>query len=455
MNKLAKKLIATVLMLALVTVMMVTVSYAWMTLSDSPEVSGIQISIGGNNTILIAPDVKKVDAKGTYHYPGAFGKTLNFNYYEQYGYLSALDGLSPVSTADGQHWFIPEYYTATDEAVINGYARVGDVKPIEYFRLDTELSYANVYAEGDERDAAKGHYVYLDFWVVSPSDDFELRISRGDDGSGSFLVELPEPEDSGDGYTLGDTEGFLAASARIGFLVDHNVITDETMLHYADSAAYSDKYGKLRGNYAEPGEGMNYSSAEIFTIYEPNGDLHPGSSLNGYSVTEPIGWNGGAELTDVRDRLSVQKSNVWKAGTSSSSYLEETFQSAIASKNYTEVSGIKEYFYKNYLQRQLLPYVDQGSFIKSTAGLYEAADGAGRVSAEGFDALETSGATEDVCIAYLERNIPQRIRMFVWIEGQDADCVNLTKEVAIALSIELAGGHTNNVNEERKQKVTQ
>jgi hypothetical protein len=31
--------------------------------------------------------------------------------------------------------------------------------------------------------------------------------------------------------------------------------------------------------------------------------------------------------------------------------------------------------------------------------------------------------------------------MFIWLEGQDADCINLDRVVDIALSIELAGGH--------------
>ena len=443
-------------MLALVIVMMVTVSYAWMTLSDSPEVSGIQISIGGNNTILIAPDVTKVSADGTYHYPGYFSKTLNFNNYEQYGYLSALDGLSPVSTADGIHWFMPEYYKATDEEVINGLARVGEVKPIEYFNLDSELAHANIFAGGGEtRDASEGHYVYLDFWVVSPSEDVELRISRGDDGTGSFLVELPDPVIDGNEYSLSDTEGSVAASSRVGFLVDHTVIDDATMLHYADSPGYSNKYTKLRGSYAEGGEDFLYYGAGLFTIYEPNADLHPGTSYSGYSITSPVAWDGGVVAGNISDRLSVQYKSTWKAGSGEGSYLEEAFKTATTSKNYGSEDELRKEFYEKYLQRQLLPYVEQGKFVKNTSDLYESADAFGRVTQETFEALEPSGATEDACIAFLEKNIPQRIRMFVWIEGQDTDCVNLAKDVAIALNIELAGGHASNVNEKTKQKITQ
>ena len=50
-----------------------------------------------------------------------------------------------------------------------------------------------------------------------------------------------------------------------------------------------------------------------------------------------------------------------------------------------------------------------------------------------------AGATDDVYIVKLERNIPQRIRMFVWLEGQDADCTNLTDAATLMLNLELAG----------------
>ena len=53
----------------------------------------------------------------------------------------------------------------------------------------------------------------------------------------------------------------------------------------------------------------------------------------------------------------------------------------------------------------------------------------------------TANATDDVYIVRLEKNVPQRIRMFVWMEGQDADCVNSAEASSFAFRIELAGSH--------------
>jgi hypothetical protein len=56
--------------------------------------------------------------------------------------------------------------------------------------------------------------------------------------------------------------------------------------------------------------------------------------------------------------------------------------------------------------------------------------------------LTTSGATDDVYITMLQRNTPQRIRMFIWVEGQDIDCADSNSEQgSFVLNLELAGAN--------------
>ena len=70
--------------------------------------------------------------------------------------------------------------------------------------------------------------------------------------------------------------------------------------------------------------------------------------------------------------------------------------------------------------------------------------GNGNVSSDQVSAwkesVATSGATEDVIIIELEQNVPQRIRMFIWLEGQDIDCPASANSAIFAVNIELAGG---------------
>ena len=238
MNKLGPKLIAATMAVVLAVVMSVMVTYAWTVLSTAPVAEGIQITIGGSNTILVAPDLTKtVDGK-TYHFPGGFSGKLNFSHHEAYAYLSEIASLMPVSTADGKHWIIPEYYDILDEAVLNGEACVGVMKPMEEFTVDTQLQYANL-----TEFSASGSYVYLDFWVVSPGTEYTLRMSHGDENGGSYLLELMDAAETADGgFVLTATEGTAAATARIGFLVNSNPAGETALSCYRESATFSDQY---------------------------------------------------------------------------------------------------------------------------------------------------------------------------------------------------------------------
>ena len=235
MNIPYKKLIAASLLAVISISMMVTATYAWVTLSDSPSLAGVQINIGGDNTIMMAPDLQmEVDGR-IIHYPGYFDKTMNVSEEESYFYLLEFTGLSPVSTADGLHWFV----LSNSEDGSPNIANLSD------FYMDTRLEYANL-TSGDE-----GGYFYLDFWVVSPMDHCTLRISIGEDGTGSYLIQLPEAvadESPASGFRLDDSAGTIGACARVGFLINDDVVTDNAaMQSYVASEHYSDSYKSLKG----------------------------------------------------------------------------------------------------------------------------------------------------------------------------------------------------------------
>ena len=87
-----------------------------------------------------------------------------------------------------------------------------------------------------------------------------------------------------------------------------------------------------------------------------------------------------------------------------------------------------------------MTYVNKGEFIKNTESLYEYVQ-SGIIDAATFGTLEGAGATDDIAIVELEKNVPQRIRMFIWLEGEDVDCVNGAAACNFALSIEFAGSN--------------
>lgn len=445
MKKIYSKLILITITLILSVSVVAVSSYAWLVLSANPVATGIQVAIGGGNTILIAPDVTEVVDGVTYHYPGNFSDKMNFSQQHGYDYLKNLAGLNPVSTADGVNWFLPTYYSAMDAEVQDGQVLSGSLRPVEDFILDNTLTHGNL-SKDDEEAVEKGSYTYLDFWVVAPGGDYTLRVSAPyaseDESGGSFLIDLLQPASFGNdaGYTLSEPESIGSAAARIGFLANPNRLIDDTMLHYQNSAAFDERYTSLQGLYYEPGT-SGTDPNNRFTIYEPNADLHPGDTeKNGsYVETNPIGLvDGKATEVSIVNRLTAQKTSNWtKTGTSTQ--IEQIFQTALVGMDLSkmEEQDLKSAFYNDYLQGQISPYVTKGAFIKETSDLYKFGSSA---TAREMDSLDYAGATDDVYIIKLERNVPQKIRMFIWLEGQDVDCVDSVRSSSFAVNIELAGG---------------
>ena len=456
MKKTMSKLIISMMALIVAAALAVVSSYAWLTISGAPEVDGIQVNIGGSNTIMVAADMTVTGADGTvHHYPGTFGQELKFSQHETYAYLSGLSGLMPVSTSDGVHWILPAYYTEEDSRVQNGLAVEGQIKEITDFELDRTLARANL-PDTEESTGLDGHYIYLDFWVVSPADGYKLRVSTGNESedSGSFVISLPEPAEAdsdqdgkADHYVLQNVDETGAAAVRVGFLVNQEFAKFDDRSHYYSSDTYDSRYTHLMGQYQEPGEDvLLYQAAQNrFTIYEPNADSHPLVLDGDYWITSPLGYRDGTLAeTDIRNILTVQKTNSWHTGSNGTeTLLEQEFKTAMIGSTFKEDAGdeMSYEFFETRLQGLLNRYVRRGFFAKSTEDLYRAANGAGIVSQERLAFKDTATATDDVYITTLQKDVPQRIRMFIWLEGQDADCANHALSSTFAVNIELAGSN--------------
>lgn len=453
MKKSLLKLAAVGLLLAVTLIVMVASSYAWFSVSGNPSVGGLQLNVGGSNTIQIAADVTTVTEEGTLHYPGVFSDSLNLSEEEAYAFLRDMVTLTPVSTADGIHWFFPTYY---DSAEGDNAGLQGSIRDISDFLMDDTLSFANL-DELPADDSIHGSYAMLDFWVVSPG-NCRLRVSVGEGSGGSYMVSTPKPVSDGNGsYKLEMTDESLAACVRVGFLANTQTLTDHFMNAYVGSSAYNTLYRSLKGVYQERGERWNSYPAQ-FTIFEPNADHH--STENAYTLTEnglnyrtcpngsyvqtwPIGYvNGRAQLVDVMAQTTIQTRTSWLAATASESMIEQIFKTYLVGVTSPRVETLYDGFYRDYLGYQCGTYLKKGAFIKSTGNLVKALNNDGVVEAETFEALTTAGATDDVVVVELEKNVPQRIRMFVWIEGQDVDCTNVLSDSGLLLNLELAGGNS-------------
>ena len=406
--------------------MIVMSSYAWLTASTSPVAEGIQVAVGGGSTILLAPDL--VNDAGV-HYPGAFGATLRLDDLLNTG---AYSGLTPVSTANGLNWYLPAYYTEDDLEVQAGTAKAGDLKPYDQFLCDETLTHANLSA--DDESAAEGSYLYADFWVVSPGSRYELRVSTSNDasGAGSYVVDLPQVVETEVGFAMQTPEYPASESLRVGFLVNQNAAAESAAAYTANGG--DQRYTKLMGDYQKAGEQVQPASYNTFHIYEPNGSSHTAQRETGYIATYPLGRNDTSVTgIPVGGRLSVQMASQWEENK-----VNDLFTASVQQAGDTATAAdVQAQLYKTLAGRS--DYVNKGQFIQNTDQLYTSMGEDHTVSRVTLEQMAKAGANESNSIVTLERNVPQRIRMFIWLEGQDADCVSGASVSGFAMRIELAG----------------
>ena len=366
------KITAAVLLVLAAASLVGAATYAWHILSVAPEAGGMQITVGAAKVIQVAPDVT---AAGS-HVPGTFGDTLDITKDANYDYLNGLAGLTPVSTADGVHWYLPQYGDAAD----------GMEGPTA-FTEDQNLAHANLPAE-QAAAAQEGSYYYMDFWVSAP-EDFNLRLAAGDSKSaGSYALTLPLPQKSAEGgVSLSYDDAGLAAQKclRLGFLT-----------------------------------GLDSDEGTSFLIYEPNG-----TDGVTYTVTTP--QSAVEETGDISGHLTVQQTSQWKPQLLNNAFAQFV-KSADTDLLNMEALAVARQFYTKALGGQYRPYVTSGQFYQRAADLYENAASA-----------PTSGAAADGVILRLKANEPQRIRLFVWLEGQDVDCTNDAQNALLGIHLELAG----------------
>lgn len=431
MKKIYVKLAASVISITMALTMMVGATYAWMVLSKSPVIQGINVSIGGGRTIMLAPDIVETitDEQGnavTIHYPGKFESTLNFSDHEEYDYIKELSGLSPVSTADGRYWVIPAYDEET-----------GELKPIDQFKVDGLLENANV------EKTMTGSYIYLDFWVVSPGTEYNLRVSMDTKKQiGSYLIELPNVEEAESGtLQLAETVGIVESTARVGFLVNSDEADESVLNAYSESEDYNNQFDILQGVYQE--KGKKVSGEYQFSIYEPNALKHPAEHLNDgdYVITKPLRYNpygNSIEEENIENILMIQDGNTWVTSEDETLF-KQIFKTSIANKGQLTTEEAKKVFYQDYLQGQISAYVKSGQFFKRTDALYASATD-GIAKAEAIN-VARAGATDDAMITTLKKDTPQRIRMYLWLEGQDIDCVNNSSvdSSGFCLNLEFSG----------------
>jgi len=129
-----KKLIPALAMLLVSAVLMSTASYAWFSMNNKVNVTGMEVTTRVSNNLLIAP-VDKTDATKEGNTDSAYVTGLH-------GQVSGR--LQPISTVDGLNY----WYTASSNVTANG-----DAKTDVYVQYSEETTLANATANKTAYDA--------------------------------------------------------------------------------------------------------------------------------------------------------------------------------------------------------------------------------------------------------------------------------------------------------------
>ncbi len=437
------KLVITAAALLLSFVLLVSASLAWYSISTAPEISGLSVTLFTDIALQVSDDGKNFD------------QSINLS--EEFKYYA---GLKPVSTVDGVNWFIAEY----DEN--------GALLPPSEFTLDNNLTYANkaVYkqdadgnytvklngAEYMEADQ-QGYYVYTDIWLQTDYDyDVNVTLSAPDLTKNNLEAwEKDERNDHGakygsyalaeyvlDGEKVVSIDNNVQNAIRVGFLIqekdENNNVTSSRFVIYEPNA---DRRSEIELKPTEDDGVANDHYIDGFEIsgvtVDTEGNVTSASNYknDAYIPTYPIGIlkdeNGNTTYGRVdiaNEDLIIQFASQWK---------EDSLIEALK-------SGLKPN------SNDILSF---GKFVKNSAdvtdrsklnsfGIYDFEEEGKALSADQKDLASSSiivklrGKTTDE--NGNEIHHPTKIRMFIWIEGQDVDCWNDIADGSFYINLEFA-----------------
>ncbi|NCB52312.1 MAG: hypothetical protein EOM54_10575 [Clostridia bacterium] len=394
MNKHAAALFTSGMILLLAVIMLTGASVAWFIISTKPEISGMQVQLYTNQALLVS------DSRN-----GEYVQTLDIG-----ASFCRYVELRPVSTVDGVNWFLPAYEAA------------GPLKDPSEFILDDTLSHSNILncardgtpLEGAALMAAReqGYYVWTEFWLKTEEELCHVGLSvpgsseldQWETEQGTYgTYALANYELDGQSLALFDTQA--QAALRVGFLVGMNTSAQKFVI-YEPNADQRSSPGKPES-----------TSAETSERYVVGFDKSNNNYSEGYYIpTQPIGKNeaGVGQVTNINNaNLIIQQKSAWDTQA-----LQETLLNG-------SHPGSNE--------------VDlMGRFVTNTAELMNGLDEDTNMALIG---INTSIASEPVIVSLTKDN-PQKIRMFIWLEGQDVDCWNDVAAGSFVINLEFAGETT-------------
>ncbi len=435
MGKTKAKLMATATMLLISVVLLAGASLAWFTISTNPEISGMQVILFTDRALVVSKTPDQED----------FTQSIDLS--EMFMYYAPL---KPISTVDGKHWFMPTYDEET-----------GLLNPVSEFLLATEenanvlvynMTDAGEYIEMTEKEylaaSDKGYYVYCEFYLATEyEEDVRVTLSAPDReknnleawewnpefanehsykyGSYALAAYEKDPE-NGKLYSIDNN---AQTALRVGFLIEDEAAEGATGSRFVIYEPNADQ----RSDFSK--KPFTENGKTDFYIHQynliPNTNYTEGGTEpkflnyvpNSYIPTVPVGPKTLAdgtvvgELTPIADEdLIVQLAGQWKYS---------SVQSKIMNGQGVNSNDV-EFFGK---------FVDKTSSVTkglNQYGIHEFGTQTGYDLASDTMIVTLKGRNSDGTLN------PTKIKMFIWLEGQDPDCWNDIAGGSFMVNLEFA-----------------
>ncbi len=416
MNMNRSKLISAVIMLVLSVAMLTGASLAWFTVSTAPEISGMQVNMYTDIDLLVSKD-------GT---EGSFTQSISTQQREKPLEDTSIDNLpfyaplKPVSTVDGVHWFLPKYLAngALDEVKNFPQATQENVNVVLWSKDEN-----GQYTEALDKDSVEhfladnmGYYVYADIWLMTENEngvDVTLSVPNITPGQPHGENVSMQSWELGDGSDYSKDHGKKYGSYALG----KYDATDDGVRSIDNNAQTALRVGFLVD--------------DVFTIYEPNADQRSEFTIKpkDNEVNEPgyvVGYKPAADGSNYKNKQYIPTNPIGLVNN------VPTVTSIPANRLLVQLQSKwnEDAIKANYAAPTSADVDTFGRFIPDNTSL-------GANAPTDVTGLQTALASNNKILS-LEKDTPKMVRVFFWLEGQDADCWNDIASGSFLVNLEFA-----------------
>lgn len=382
--------------LVIALVMMSVGTFAWFTLSTKPEVAGISVTMESTgkewpfemSTNYEPPTEGQTQQEAEDN--AAWTKDLGVfdlgGGADNTGDLQNLGPLRPITTYDGEHWYLPTY---------SAEGHVDKFTEVDLYSVMNRI-------ESPGTEEAGNYVISFSFWV------------RTRDPDTSYALKLNNPNSNGDGtYHVHDDEELFGT-----FVLPWPKAKDGGGFSTEDTSLNAAKDGMtcLRIGFKVEGE-------EDFYIYEPNADKRSqftgGGELGGlkYIGQNSLTVNDTAQRTAGVQTTMVPRFKAGEGGAQASyEMMAQPVQARQAASSWNETA--------------LASASKVDSKLIGTIGNFYRTDNTTEF---------ITSYSELPAITTVTKGQPKKITVYVWLEGQDIDCWNQIASSSIYGNLEFRG----------------